>query len=143
MTIMLVFEFIEKPDLSQIQEITALYRLAGWWKPEQPDDPQMVFGLISGSHCFLAVRMDGRITAMGRALSDGASDAYIQDVMVHPELRGQRIGTRIVQKLVDRLHHDGICWIGLIAERGSCTFYEKIGFDRMPNAVPMLMSDEF
>ena len=138
-----VFVFLDQPSLMQLQQITGLYRSAGWWGEHQPDDSELVARLVSGSHCFLTAVMDGNIIAMGRAISDRASDAYIQDVTVHPAFRGQDIGTRIVEKLVDRLRNDGICWIGLIAERGSCDFYKKIGFKQMQNALPMLINDEF
>jgi len=52
---------------------------------------------------------------MGRAISDGISDAYIQDVTVLSEFRGQGIGTGIVQEILKQLRDDGLQWIGLIA----------------------------
>jgi len=54
--------------------------------------------------------------------------------------RGKGIGTRIVEILVNRLERDGIHWIGLIAERGSHPFYERLGFSIMERATPMLRS---
>jgi spermidine synthase len=79
---------------------------------------------------------------MGRALSDGVSDAYIQDVTVKKPYRGQGIGTQIIQKLVERLNADGLEWIGLIAEKNSHKFYRRLGFKKMPNSVPMLKTEK-
>jgi len=114
-----------------------MYRMEGWWSQET-DDPQMVAAIVAGSHCFILATENGEAVGMGRALSDGASDAYIQDVTVKKPFRGKGIGTRIIQLLSDRLNNDGLEWIGLIAERNSHTFYERIGFNIMPNSLPML-----
>ncbi len=75
---------------------------------------------------------------MGRAISDGASDAYIQDVMVDKSFQGRKIGSSIIRKLVEQLQTDGLKWIGLIAENDSQRFYENLGFKQMKNATPML-----
>ena len=68
-------------------EIADLYRAGGWWKEEYSlkDLPR----LIRGSFLF-AVAVDsktGRAIGMGRVISDGVSDGYIQDLVVFPEYR--------------------------------------------------------
>lgn len=78
---------------------------------------------------------------MGRAISDRISDSYIQDVTVQENFRGRGVGTRIVRMIIERLHKDGIYWIGLIAEKGSHGFYEPIGFKKMPDSIPMILSE--
>lgn len=134
---MLTYTFLIKPSSEQIRDITAMYRAEGWWSQEA-DDPAMVAGIVAGSHCFLLVTDGAETVGMGRALSDGASDAYIQDVTVKKPFRGRGIGSQIIGKLVERLNADGLEWIGLIAERNSHAFYERLGFNPMPNSVPML-----
>ncbi len=118
-------------------QIVALYRAAGWWD-EAGDDDRLVDAIIGGSHCFLAAVEGECVVGMGRAISDGASDAYIQDVTVRPDRRGQGIGGQIVRRLVRRLADDGIGWIGLIAENDSLGFYRRLGFAVMERSVPML-----
>lgn len=134
---MLTYTCLTQPTSDQIGEITAMYRSEGWWTQET-DDRELVAQIVSGSHCFLLVMQDGESIGMGRAISDGASDAYIQDVTVKKEYRGQGIGKQIVRMLVERLNADGLDWIGLIAENDSYPFYEPLGFTKMPNSVPML-----
>ena len=131
------FAFLVSPAPEQLQQIVDLYRTEGWWT-EAPDDPDLVARIIAGSHCFMIVTSGSDIIGMGRAISDGASDAYIQDVTVKNTCRGRGIGTRIIEKLVERLHQDGLDWIGLIAEKNSYQFYERLGFRKMPDSVPML-----
>lgn len=134
---MMNYLFIEKPTPDEIGQITGLYRRENWWKQEG-DNPEMIRLIVAGSHCFLVARHEERIIGMGRAVSDGASDAYLQDVTVMDAFRGQGIGTQIIETLIGRLERDGIHWIGLIAERDSHPFYERLGFSIMENALPML-----
>ena len=132
-----LFEFISHPSKPQIRDIIRLYEKEGWWK-DGADNPETVRKIVAGSHCFVVVTENKAVVGMGRAISDQASDAYIQDVTVLPEFRGNGIGTRIIRMIVERLHTDGIGWIGLIAEKNASPFYEPLGFSVMPNAAPML-----
>jgi aralkylamine N-acetyltransferase len=134
---MIDYTFLETPTTLEIARLTELYRQAGWWT-DDGDRPLLVAGIVAGSHCFLVARQSDRIVAMGRAISDGVSDAYIQDVTVDPVFRGRGIGSRMVETLTDRLEADGIGWIGLIAERKTDPFYRPLGFSPMADSVPML-----
>jgi spermidine synthase len=134
---MIEYSFLETPGQRDIDRLTELYRLAGWWT-DAADNPSLVAGIVAGSHCFLVARLAKTIIAMGRAISDRISDAYIQDVTVDPAFRGQGIGSQMVASLVARLEADGIGWIGLIAERQTHPFYRPLGFLPMADSVPML-----
>lgn len=136
---MIDYRFIDRPSHADIQRLTRLYRQAGWWH-DKADHPSLVAGIVAGSHCFLVARQAGEIIAMGRAISDRVSDAYIQDVTVDPDHRRQGIGSQIIAQLVARLEADGITWIGLIAERKTHPFYRPLGFAPMADALPMLKS---
>ncbi len=137
---MLPLMFLDRPSDAQVQDILALYRGEGWWfedaVPER--DPPLIRRIVLGSHCFAAVLDGDRIIGMGRAISDRVSDAYIQDVVVRGDRRGQGLGHRIVAALRDRLRADGLTWIGLIAERDTSEFYFRLGFRTMAGATPLL-----
>lgn len=125
-----------------VDEIVQLYNAAGWWKDTYTTTgiPQ----LIQGSYAF-AVAIDqhtGKAIGMGRVISDGVSDAYIQDLVVLPSYRGQRIGKKIVHTLIDACLAHEISWIGLIAEPGSSTFYTALGFRPMDQHIPLLYTRE-
>jgi spermidine synthase len=134
---MIEYSFLETPVQRDVHRLTELYRQAGWWTDEA-DNPSLVAGIVAGSHCFLVARQAKTIIAMGRAISDRVSDAYIQDVTVDPAFRRQGIGSRIVAALAARLEADGIGWVGLIAERRTHPFYRSLGFSPMADSVPML-----
>jgi aralkylamine N-acetyltransferase len=123
-----------------IGAIRQLYRAGGWWKEEW--DPEGIRPVIAGSLAF-AVGIDrenGGTVAMGRVISDGVSDAYIQDVIVLREYRSLGIGRRLIDVLVGACESRGIAWIGLIAEPGTENFYIPAGFTRMEGYVPMIYS---
>lgn len=119
------------------EEIIALYRAAGWWR-EDRDQPEQIAPLIRGSFRFVVARdSGGRIVGMGRAIADGVSDAYIQDIVVLPEFRGRGLGARIVRELVEECERAGVLWIALIAEPGTTRFYNRLGFQALEGYVPM------
>jgi ribosomal protein S18 acetylase RimI-like enzyme len=78
---------------------------------------------------------------MGRILSDGVSDAYIQDLVVLPEYRKKGVGKQLVKKLVEYCHSKNIRWITLIAEPNQDDFYSKLGFKTMEKYIPMKYED--
>ena len=132
---------VSEPTPELLSAITELYRAAGWWG-EDPDDPEGLARMITGSHVFVVAREDDRVVGMGRALSDRVSDAYIQDLTVLEDCRGRGIATAMIEQLIARLHADGLRWIGVIAEAGSRPLYEPLGFEPMNNATPLLKLDK-
>ncbi len=134
----IVYTFITEPTPWQIEGVLELYRLQGWWGLPTDHDRQLAEAIIRGSHCFVIATRQGRLVGMGRTISDRASDAYIQDLIVHPEFRGKGIGSGMVKELVGRLQSDGLVWIGLVAEAGTWDFYRRIGFADMPGSILML-----
>ncbi len=122
--------------------IIRLYGVGGWWREHY--DPAHVPRMIQGSYA-VAVALDsstGETVGMGRAISDGASDAYLQDVIVDPGYRGRGIGRRLVETLLGRCAADGILWIGVVAEPGSEMFWRRAGFVLLPGYVAMRLAGE-
>ena len=128
--------FLSAPNDEEVKQIISLYSEAGWWEPGA-DSHDMVKKLVAQSHCFAAAMMEGRLVGMARAISDGASDAYIQDVTVTASHRHSGIASRLLRAIIDRLTIDGIGWIALVAERGSEQLYQRLGFSPMPETVAM------
>jgi len=120
-----------------VEAIADLYRSGGWWKEEW--DPAGLTTLIRGSFAFAVAveHSSGRAVGMGRVISDGVSDGYVQDLVVLPDCRGRGIGTMILSALLKECKSAGITWIALIAEPGTETFYTGLGFQRMEGHTPM------
>lgn len=121
--------------------VKKLYLQAGWWREsdQTPDGNAWIDALVKGSFCFVGAFAGSEMIGMGRALSDGVSDAYIQDVVVRKDLRGHGIGAAIIRKIVGFLQERRIGWIGLVAEPGTQPFYRRLGFEVMDDYAPMLL----
>jgi len=119
------------------EDIANLYRAGGWWKEEY--NPGELPHLIRGSFLFVVAvdRKTGHAVGMGRVISDGVSDGYIQDLVVLPEYRKTGIGAQIVSTLVKKCVEKGISWIGIIAEPDTEKFYLPLGFHPMEGHVPL------
>ncbi len=121
-------------------EFIQLYQEAGWLDlAGDLDKLDWIDRLLEGSYCFVAAFHRDRMIGMGRSISDGVSDAYIQDVTVLKSYRGRGIGSRIMRNIISHLKQNGIDWIGLIAEPGSGSLYRKLGFSEMTGNIPMLL----
>ncbi len=114
------------------EQIVELYKSGGWW--EEHYDADGLDALIKGSFAF-AIAVDaatGLAIGMGRAISDGVSDAWLQDIVVLDDYRKRGIGHAIIKKLLEHCQAKGLEWIGLVAEPGSKEFYEPLGFETLP-----------
>ena len=115
----------------QEEQIVQLYRAAGWWTEEM--DASRINDLIRGSFLF-AVAIDistGRAVGMGRVISDGVADAYIQDLVVQGDRRSWGVGKMILTTLLEeckfldrtdsRARQGGVLWIvGICTHARTC-----------------------
>ncbi|MFO8051614.1 MAG: GNAT family N-acetyltransferase [Thermoplasmatota archaeon] len=122
-------------------DIISLYKAGNWWKEDY--DRSGIPPLIEGSFDFIVAydEREEEAVGMGRLISDGVSDGYIQDVVVLPDRRGEGIGSSIVRELVGQGKKRGLVWVGLIAEKGSSSFYERLGFKKF-DGEPMLYGED-
>ena len=105
-----------------------------------PDFPRNAF---AGSFLVAAVfAPDGRLAGVGRSLSDGVSDAYIQDVMTAKEFRRRGVGKLVTTALVEELKGRGIDWIGLVGVPGTEKFYASCGLVSAPGHTLWMAEEE-
>ena len=128
------YRVVKTADEKQIMD---LYLQAGWWD-DNPDNIITITKIIANSYCFVIAVSDERVIGMGRAISDGYSDAYIQDVTVLNEYRKQGIGKGIIRTIISFLRENKIQWIGLISEPNAVDFYESLGFTQMKDHIPFI-----
>lgn len=70
-----------------------------------------------------------KLVGLVRAVGDGETILYVQDVLVHPNYQGQKIGTKLLKQLLEQYQH--VRQKVLLAEdipelHG---FYKKQGFE--------------
>ena len=129
------FSIVKEADPQQIKE---LFVEGGWWNSENDKIEFFVDSLIKSTFLFAVAKYDGRIVGMGRVLSEGMSDAYIQDVVVLKDFRKHGIGGGIIRLLLKELLERKISWIGLISVPGAENFYKEIGFEVMKDYTPFI-----
>jgi GNAT superfamily N-acetyltransferase len=73
---------------------------------------------------------------MGRLIGDGLYYTIV-DIVVAPKFQGKGIGTSIVNHImnyiVENIPKGGRVSVQLISEKGKEPFYEKLGFETIPN----------
>lgn len=109
--------------------VTALADLresVGWSRMEKE------YGDLSiSSYYHIAVYEDEELIGYIDSVSNGVTDAYIQDLMVRPDHQGNGIGTELMNKMIGYLKEKHICMISVIYEKSLEPFYERFGFYHM------------
>ena len=97
----------------------------------------------------LCVYDENKLIGYGRIIGDKTIFLYIQDIMVIPEYQGKKIGTGIMNKLIEKINEykkvnpEIRTYLG--ASKGKESFYEKFGFISRPNedlGAGMILYDE-
>jgi ribosomal protein S18 acetylase RimI-like enzyme len=107
--------------------IADLRQAVGWSRIERYySDPRMT------SFLHIACYDNERLVGYVDSVSNGLTDAYIQDLVVSPEYQGKGIGTELMKRMIVALKNRGIFMISVIygnAELSS--FYKRFGFMEM------------
>ena len=78
--------------------VVALNLAVGWW-PERGED--RVAAILTP--LAVGVWHDDQLIGFARAVSDGVTRAYVEDVMVHPDHRRLGVATAVLERLLERL----------------------------------------
>ncbi len=99
----------------------------GWPNPPDRDTDLRV---LSGSDVVVLAIDDHSANVVGfiTAITDGVLAAFIPNLEVLPEYRGQGIGQRLVDRVRERL--SDLYSIDLVCDASVQPFYEKLGFHR-------------
>ena len=104
-----------------------LRQAVGWNRMERDlADPRL-------RNAFHLCAWDGeRLIGYAAVVSNGVTDAYIQDVMVHPDCQKQGVGTQLMERVLARLKAEGLYMVSVIyGDEALRPFYEKFGFYTM------------
>jgi len=85
---------------------------------------------LNNSIYCVCIEDQDKIIGFGRIVGDGGTVFYIQDIIVIPSYQKQKIGTLIMEKIMDYIDKNCIdgAIIGLIANNGLDNFYKKFDF---------------
>jgi GNAT superfamily N-acetyltransferase len=92
--------------------------------------------ILLRSYVHFSVHNDnGRLIAFVNVISDGIADAFLVDLMVHPDFQGRGIGQALVNQAIEGLRADGIRAIQVIFEPHLEPFYRACGFHIMQSGI--------
>ncbi|WP_283577427.1 GNAT family N-acetyltransferase [Ligilactobacillus aviarius] len=117
------FKFGEFNDKEQI---LFLYRSVGW--TEYTKDSARLFRALKNSLDILTIWNNNELIGLIRAVGDGETILYIQDLLIRPDYQNQGLGSILLQKMGDR--YQNVRQKVLITDNTNKTnsFYEKNGF---------------
>ena len=108
------------------EDLCGLYNAVGWSVYTQ--DPSRLKAAIDGSDFVVTARLNGKLMGLARCISDGVTVAYLQDVLVHPEIQRNGVG-RLLLKACLKRYRDIRQMILLTDDRAEqFAFYSSLGF---------------
>ncbi len=114
-------------------EFNMLTEAVGWGKRTN----EIVEEALSNTLCSICAYDGEKLIGYGRIIGDKTIFLYIQDVMVIPEYQGKKIGTEIMNTLLEKINEykkvnpEIRTYLG--ASKGRESFYERFGFISRPN----------
>ncbi len=129
---MIEFREIFSDKLETFSDIAELYEFEGWGTK---NDAQSIKRAVKNSYCAYGAFDGDKIVGFFRALCDGVGDAYLIDLIVHPNYRHQGIADKLVETITNRLKAEGIEWITCISTPNAKAVYQKRG-SQMEGFIP-------
>lgn len=111
------------------QILLRLYEDAGW--KIYTSNPERLCKAISNSLYVLSVWDDNKLVGLLRAVGDGLTIVYIQDILVLRDYQRQGIGRQLIKTTLEK--YSGVRQIVLLTDEKEDTtsFYENTGFRKV------------
>lgn len=118
-------------DFGEVSEILSFYGLSDYGKEVQKQ-------IFENSYAVVFLKKENVIIGVGRAISDGITQAAIFNIAVLDSYRGQGYGRLIVDELIKQLSG---CNIILYTHPKHIGLYEHWGFSRLHTAYARYVDD--
>ena len=105
-----------------LDDLTKLLNTSYWAKDRKKETVKKT---VENSLCYFAYDKD-KLIGFARAITDYTTNYYICDVIVDEEYRGEGIGKKIVETLIN--DEELIHLRALLITKDAKKFYEKFGF---------------
>ena len=117
----------KKNDTISFEEIFPLYEAVGW--TNYTSNPTMLKNALEHSLFLISARdEEGNLIGFLRAVGDGFSIVYIQDIIVLPEYHRQGIGTQLLRQTLEYFNEVYQIILTTDSELKTIAFYEANGF---------------
>ena len=115
-------------NVNSIEEFNYLYDVVGWGSYDEKVSEKA----LANTMYSVSVYDDDKIIGYGRIIGDGICFLYIHDVMVAPKYQNKKIGSQIMNKLLEKVNQikleNPYVRVYLGASKGKEEFYKKFGF---------------
>ena len=117
-----------KENINSIEEFNYLYDAVGWGSYDEKVSEKA----LANTMYSVSVYDDDKIIGYGRIIGDGICFLYIHDVMVIPKYQNKKVGSQIMNKLLEKVNlikrENPYVRVYLGASKGKEKFYERFGF---------------
>ena len=117
-----------KENVNNVKEYNYLFDEVGWGAYEEEVSKKALENTVYS----VSVYDNDKIIGYGRLIGDGICYIYIHDVMVLPKYQNQQMGTKIMNKLLEKINQikleNPYIRVYLGASKGKEDFYKKFGF---------------
>lgn len=110
-------------------EIRRLYSEVGW--SAYTDDITALRLGFDNSLLVLGAYMDGELEGIIRAVGDGYTILFIQDILVRPEFQRRGIGTTLMMALLERFPRVRQIQLTCDKDPGLSAFYKSLGMSEL------------
>jgi GNAT superfamily N-acetyltransferase len=128
------YELDDDPARIQLDAVHAFMTKCSYWARGRSRDTMAT--AIAGSARVVGLYRDDAQVGFARAVSDGATYAYLADVYVLRDHRGHGLGLELVREIVDRGPLRGVRWALNTADAQK--LYAKLGFRGDAPAYPAM-----
>ena len=123
------FSIIHHIADQHLNDLHALYQKEWWCCHRTIED---VHKIITNTSILFAVVYEktGQLIGFSRVLTDYFRFAYIYDVIIHEDFRGQDLGKFLIQTVVDHPQIKDLHSIELVCRKDKISFYEQFDFSQ-------------
>ena len=114
------------------EEILGLYAAVGW--TAYTDDPEALREGFARSLLTLAAYEDGRLAGLIRAVGDGSTIVFVQDILVHPDSQRKGIGSALLKAVLEKYSHVRQFTLVTDSTPETLAFYRSMGFTELSAA---------
>lgn len=107
-------------------EILALYDSVGW--TAYTVRPRVLHDSFSNSLYILAAYDEDSLIGIARAIGDGHTVVYLQDVLIHPDHQRKGVGTALVRAMLEEFWDVRQFLLATEQQPNTMAFYRSLGF---------------
>ena len=117
---------IRKYDIFHLEEIINLYQSVGW--TNYLERISVLEEAYANSLCVIGAYDNEKLVGIIRAVGDGQTIVFVQDIIVLPEYQRKGIGTKLLKAVMDKYHD--VYQMELLTDNTEKTkaFYHSVGF---------------